>query len=178
MGKLRRKSIRLKNYNYSKIGTYYITICTNKKECIFGNISNGKMITNENGNIVGTFWKNLPKKYKNCKLDKFIIMPNHLHGLIIIESDNVGAIHELPLQKTQRRSMLLPKIIGYFKMNTAKKINQIRQSPGERVWQRNYFERIIRNNKELNKIKYYISKNPIKWEHDSENPNFLNINES
>jgi REP element-mobilizing transposase RayT len=95
-------------------------------------------------------------------------MPNHIHGIIFI----VGAIHELPLQQNefpqliQRRKMLLPKIIGRFKMNAAKQINQIRQTPGIPVWQCNYYEHIIRNDNELNKIREYIINNPLTWQTD------------
>ncbi|MCX7984388.1 MAG: hypothetical protein N3A63_05755, partial [Bacteroidetes bacterium] len=108
----------------------------------------------------------------NVTLDEFVIMPNHIHGVIIInENDIVGAIHELPLQDIkQRRLMTLPKIIGRFKMNVGKHINQLRNTPGIPVWQRNYYEHIIRNEKELNTIREYIINNPLQWEIDSENP--------
>ncbi len=104
-------------------------------------------------------------------------MPNHIHGIIIIT--NVGAIHELPLQNSpqqmpepikKRQLMTIPKIIGRFKMNTAKQINQLRNTPGLPLWQRNYYEYIIRNEIELNKIKEYLINNPLKWELDIENP--------
>ena len=104
-------------------------------------------------------------------MDEFIIMPNHIHGIIFI----VGAIHELPLQK-YRRKMLLPKVIGYFKMNTAKQFNQILNRTGQPFWQRNYYEHIIRNEKELNRIREYIQNNPLKWELDRENPISKNFN--
>ncbi|MCM8782689.1 MAG: transposase, partial [Candidatus Omnitrophica bacterium] len=87
-----------------------------------------------------------------------------------------GAIHELPLQNQyQRRKMLIPKIIGRFKMNSAKQINQLRHTPGIHVWQRNYYERMIRNEDELNKIREYIINNPLKWELDIENPQKIKI---
>ena len=107
-------------------------------------------------------------------------MPNHLHGIILItdveaihelplqESMNVGTIHELSLR--ERRNMLLPKVIGYFKMNSAKIINQKISSSGTSLWQRNYYEHIIRNESELDRIREYIVNNPIKWTLDYDNP--------
>ncbi len=107
--------------------------------------------------------------FPHTKIYEFVIMPNHVHGIIIIEwpDGDVGAIHELPLrelpQQIQRRKMLLPKIIGYFKMNSAKTINQNRNIQGWSVWQRNYYEHIIRNENELKRIRQYIINNPVNW---------------
>ena len=102
-------------------------------------------------------------------------MPNHIHGIILIidKDSTVGAIHELPLQngRKQRREMLLPKIIGYFKMNTAKQINKLLNRSGQKFWQRNYYEHIIRNKYSLEQIQEYVHYNPLKWELDRENPN-------
>ena len=96
-------------------------------------------------------WNGLLERYDNIELDKFVVMPNHIHGIIKI-IDHVGAIHELPLQNAnhtnkiiERRRMLIPKVVGYFKMNSSKQINTIRNSTGIPVWQRNYYEHIIRN---------------------------------
>ena len=128
---------------------------------MLGNVADEEMILNQFGNI---------------ELDKFAVMPNHVHGIIKI-IDNVGEIHELPLQKInhadqkiERRRMLIPKVVGYFKMNSAKQINTIRNTTGIPVWQRNYYEHIIRNENKLNKIREYIQNNPLKWHLDRDNP--------
>jgi len=123
---------------------------------------------NAAGNIVKTWWLKIPDKFKNTKLDVFVVMPNHFHGIIhIIPIHSVGAIHESPLQKPiLRRKMLLPKIIGYYKMNSAKQINHNRNVQGVSVWQRNYYEHIIRNENELWKIRKYIVTNPKNWKND------------
>ncbi|MBD2692812.1 transposase [Anabaena catenula] len=175
-----RRSLRLRGYNYSQAGAYFITICTNKRKCLFGNIFQNEVHLNELGNIVLNVWDSLPNKYSNIELDEFVIMPNHLHGIIIIT--DVEAIHELPLQESinvgkiqelslrERRNMLLPKVIGYFKMNSAKIINQKISSSGTSLWQRNYYEHIIRNESELDRIREYIVNNPIKWTLDYDNP--------
>ncbi|MBL7074123.1 transposase [candidate division KSB1 bacterium] len=174
-----RRSIRLKEYDYSQAGVYFITICTKNRECLFGRVVNGLMELSPFGVIAHQFWFEIPKHFDNVELDEFNAMPNHIHGIIEITSDNqiaynVGAIRELPLPKlpihVQRRKMLIPRIVGYYKMNTAKRINQMRNTPGIPVWQRNYYEHIIRNEDDLNKIRRYIINNPIKWESDRENP--------
>jgi len=182
-----RRSIRLQDYDYSSEGAYFVTICARHRECLFGEIQNEQMILNEYGKIVEQCWLDLPNHYHNIVLDAYIVMPNHFHGIIFITDnvDNVRAIHELPqhelpqhelpLQSSQqssqqRRKMLLPKIIGRFKMNAAKQINQIRNTPGIPVWQRNYYEHIIRNEESLNNIRNYIVNNPSKWYDVEYNP--------
>jgi REP element-mobilizing transposase RayT len=187
-----RRSIRLQGYDYSQNGAYYVTLCTQNRECLFGEIVNGEMILNEYGKMVEQCWNNLSNHYDNIELDAYVIMPNHFHGIILITDtvDNVGAIHELPLHELplhesplqlplhespiqspqQRRKMLLPKIVGRFKMNSAKQINQMRNTPGISVWQRNYYEHIIRNDKSLENIRNYIINNPSEWYYDDYNP--------
>ncbi|MDD4203125.1 MAG: hypothetical protein PHQ52_06630 [Candidatus Omnitrophica bacterium] len=159
-----RRSIRVKEFDYSQEGLYAVTICTQNKHHIFGEIDNGEMILNKYGKIAKKHWTSIPNRYPNVKLDKYIIMPNHVH-LIVEIKPLVGAIHELPLPQ-KRRNMLLPKLIGYYKMNSSKQINQIKKTPGYRLWQRNYYEHIIRNEKDLSYIRYYIDNNPSNWEKD------------
>ena len=173
-----RRSIRLKNYDYSQRGAYFITLCAKNRECLFGDIQNSTMILNEYGKIVEQCWMGLPDHYDNVKLDEYVIMPNHFHGIIWITDDArtddnnvVGAIHESPLHESplqiqQRRKMLLPKIIGRFKMNSAKQINIIRNAPCIPVWQRNYYEHIIRDDESFYRISEYIINNPEKWQED------------
>ena len=124
-----RHSIRLPNYDYGQDGVYYVTICTFNRECLFGDVVDGTMELNEFGEIVAECWNNIHGQFPNVELDQWVIMPNHVHGIIHI----VGAIHELPLQvigRKQRRNMLLPKMVGYFKMNAAKRINLLRDNSG------------------------------------------------
>ncbi len=147
-----------------------MTMCAYNRECLFGEIEDAKLCFNDFGRIAELFWQEIPPRYPDAKLDSFIIMPNHIHVVIIIEQNNVGAIHELPLHnkmpQRNRRNMLLTKIIGYFKMNTAKRINQLRHTYGVPVWQRNYYEHVIRGKNDLNRIREYISNNLAKWEED------------
>ena len=167
-----RRSIRLKEYDYSQSGAYFVTVCTNNRECLFGEIVDGEMVLNDAGRIVQTVWNSLPSRFPELELDTFVVMPNHIHSIIAIT--NVGAIHELPLPPNDpmyRRRMLIPKIIGYAKMNTAKRINQSRNTRVNPVWHRNYYEHVIRNENELNDVRQYIVDNPAKWDTDEENPN-------
>ncbi len=167
-----RRSIRLKEYDYSQAGGYFITICTHNWKNIFGKVVNGEMILNKYGKIVNEFWREIPIHFQNVEIDWFVVMPNHVRGIMIIsDRSEVGAIHELPLQniKNARRKMLLPKVIGYYKMNSTKQINIIKNTPGIPIWQRNYYEHIIRNEEKLYKIRQYIQNNPLKWHLDREN---------
>jgi REP element-mobilizing transposase RayT len=122
----RRKIIRLREFDYSSPGDYFVTICTYKKSYLLGGVIKEKMRLSHNGEIVQRYWEEIPNHCENVELDEFIIMPNHIHGIITL-TEPVGAIHESPLQMTQRqrRTMTLSKIIGRSKMRTAKEINLI-----------------------------------------------------
>jgi REP element-mobilizing transposase RayT len=165
-----RHTPRLKDYDYSSDGAYFMTLCTHNRECIFGHIIDGEMLPNEYGKIVRDEWHNLPNRYLNIGLDAIVVMPNHIHAIIVIH--DVGAIHELPLRNdmAHRRRMLIPTIIGYVKMKTAKRINQCRNTTGIHVWQRNYHEHVIRDEDDLYRVREYINNNPFQWDMDSENP--------
>ncbi len=134
-----------------------------------GNVINGEIKLSNVGEIVKQYWYDLPNHYANCKLDEFVIMPNHVHGIVIIDNDTVSipveAIHELPLQQQSRklrRKMTLSLIIGRFKMQTTKSFHKIKNI-SEQLWQRDYFESIIRNENKLNRIREYIINNPLNW---------------
>ena len=122
-------------------------------------------------------WNKINEKYRHVELDHFIVMPNHLHGIILINDNYYDMDHKgevtSPLHTSRQPSQLKPilgKIIAWFKYKSTKQINLKRQTPGIKLWQRNYYERIIRNEKELNSIIKYIAENPINWDSDSENP--------
>lgn len=140
-----------------------MTMCTYKQESLFEYDSYHP--------IIRETWDSLSDRYLHIHLDDFVIMPNHVHGILWIE--NVGAIHESP----KARRSHLSKVVGYFKMNTSKQINILRGLPGIPVWQRNYYEHIIRSDQELNRIREYIQNNPLKWELDRENPDKIDIDE-
>ena len=154
-----RRSTRLKGYNYSKAGKYYVTINCHGKEFIFGNIIAGKMQLNEFGTIAENEWKRTALLRKHIELGEFIIMPDHIHGVVII-TKNLSA----PLQKYfSSPSRTLGAIVRGYMSTVTSQINKIRNTPGEKVWQRGYHDHIIRNKWDLDRISRYIRKNPRNW---------------
>ncbi len=171
-----RRSSRLPGYDYSQAGMYFVTICTNQKECLFGEIIDGEMRLNECGEIVGKRWNEIPLHYPNVKLDECVIMPNHVHGIIALENSRlVGAQHAAPLQNINVAPGSLGAIVRSFKSAVTKRINEIGSMTGITIWQRNYHEHIIRDEKSLNQIREYIVNNPAQWEMDNENPNYTPV---
>lgn len=225
-----RRSIRLKGYDYSQAGAYFVTICTQNRAEIFGEIRNGEMALSEAGKMIDHWWNVLPSKFSNVILDAFVIMPDHMHGILVIDDEvNVGAdqrvcpnVQKIPDQcvcldtkygecvdfdmyqceqrgyfdvpqgehagspvrrefqgehigSPQRGSPVriegndgIPKMIQWFKtMTTNEYIRHVKTDGWERfdgkMWQRNYYERIIRNDEELWNVQEYIRKNPMKW---------------
>ena len=162
-----RRSLGLSDYDYSQSGAYFVRICIKNGENLLGNIKDNVMNSNQFSQVVKDIWHSLDNRYKEVILDEFVIMPNPIHGIIFIDNP-VEIIHELSLPK-ERRKMLLPKVVGYFKMNRAKLINQLRDTQGQSVWQKNYYEHIIRDEVSLTKVGEYIVNNPLKWHQDIEN---------
>lgn len=185
----RRRSIRLPLYDYAAPGWYFVTLCAQHRACLFGEVAGETVRLSTAGRIVQAAWDDLPSHYPRVVLDAFVVMPNHLHGIVGITEgeadpdsatrpDGVGAIHELPLlarDKTprhiQRRRMLLPMVVGRLKTTTAKEINRLCGTPGEKVWQRNYWERVLRDERELTLARDYIVTNPLRWHLDRLHPN-------
>ncbi len=168
-----RRSIRLKGYDYSLSGAYFITICTYKRECYLGEIRNNEIILNDFGGIVRDEWLKTETIRSEIKLDKFVVMPNHVHGIVIINNECcrgdrpiAPTTNERPIKPTGPNPKSIGSLIAGFKSIVTKRINQIRHTPGIPVWQRNYYEHIIRDETELNKIQKYIIYNPLNWESD------------
>jgi putative transposase len=151
-----RRSIRLKGYDYSTTGAYFITICTHEREQLFGDILDRTMVLNELGHIAQLHWQKLERHHATLILDRSVVMPNHLHGIMILDS-------------SIEASKSISEIIGSFKTFSARAINKIRKSKGVPVWQRNYYERIIRTEAELDYVRQYIVNNPINWQTDLNN---------
>ncbi len=167
--KYHRRSIRMRSYDYSNPGAYFVTICTWQKECMFGHIVDGEMRLNEFGAVLNECWNRLVNHYFHIELDECIIMPNHMHFIINIV-DTVGAGFKPAPTMTSRKRHGLPEIVRALKTFSSKQINVIRTTQGRPVWQRNYYERVIRNEKELFQIREYIQNNPRQWDLDKENP--------
>ncbi|HOV71833.1 MAG TPA: transposase [Dysgonamonadaceae bacterium] len=174
-----RRSIRLQGFDYSQAGFYFITLCTQNREYLFGEILNGEIRLNEFGKIAYQCWLEIPNHFPNVQLDECVIMPNHIHG--IIELKDIGNI-EIGVQnfepqrfepqrfEPQRNEYqhIIPRSIGSiirgFKIGVTKGLRQ--NTDIYVVWQRNYYECIIRNEVELNRIRQYIINNPKKWKTD------------
>jgi len=158
-----RKPTRLKEYDYSRNGYYYITMCTYNRGELFGNIKNDRVILNKYGKIVEKTWLEIPIHFPAVALDQYIIMPNHIHGII---NNPVGDGHARPINKNIKNNNL-SIIIGSFKSAVTKKINQLKDNSFK--WQRSFHDYIIRNDKSLNNIRKYIKKNPAIWGADENN---------
>ncbi|MEA5551501.1 transposase [Anabaena cylindrica UHCC 0172] len=160
-----RRSIRLRGYDYSQPGSYFVTICTQDHECFLGDLVNEDIKFMVRGVIAYQFWLQIPNHFPNVELDEFVVMPNHIHGIIVITDKFRGREQEGELKKPN-----LGQIIAYYKYQTTKIINQIDDTPGIRLWQRNYYERIIRNQNALYIAQQYILANPLRWPKDPHNP--------
>ena len=145
-----RRSIRLRQYDYSRNGAYFVTICVQGRRRLFGSINNGRMVRNAFGEIADRAWRHLQVTNPQIYLDAWVVMPDHLHGILVVH--NAGL-----------RRKTVGRLIGSFKTVSTKHINRIRKTPGQRVWQRNYYERVIRNHTELDAIRAYIIANPSRW---------------
>ena len=146
-----RHSIRLKNFDYSNNGYYYITICINNRLNLLGSIENGIVKLSSFGEVVQQEWTSLKSRYKNINLDEFIVMPNHLHGIIIIKYKSNNSIGDM---------------ISLFKARTSRRYNKVNNTTGNKLWQKNYHERIIRNEIDFMNKQHYIINNPVMWTRD------------
>ncbi len=172
----RRRSIRLANYDYSSPGLYFVTLCTQDKALLFSEMSNGQPLLNAAGQMAEFWWKRLPGKFPGLLLEEFVVMPNHLHGLLALtklpESGKPGRA-AAPLTKVQPPA--LSRVLQWFKtMTTNAYFRGVRQAgwPAVRgkLWQRNYYEHIVRSAEAGRRIAAYILENPQHWPVDIENP--------
>ncbi len=183
-----RRSIRLKGYDYTLPGAYFVTIVTHQRALLFDDPVLRR--------VAETMWQRIPRHFPHVTLDEWVVMPNHIHGILVITDDarrgeasqqtdfstdraaQDGALSEKnppsreasPLPPVGPSPGSLGAIVGNFKSVATRRINRIRHSPGTLVWQRNYYEHIIRNERELNAIRQYIRHNPARWAEDAENP--------
>ena len=162
-----RKLIRLKGFDYSSSNAYFVTICCKDFTEYFGFIKNQEMILSNSGIVVYNCWTELETTFNNISLDEFIVMPNHFHGIICIIGDPLSQKQDFSIEKTKgwilmkNPDLTLGKIIRHFKAKSAK---LIRESYNKKFkWQPRYFDRIVRNEREMNSIREYIASNPLKW---------------
>ncbi len=166
-----RRSIRLPGYDYGQAGVYFVTICAFQQATLFGEITDGAMALNELGKIVSAEWQHVSTVRRNVKLDQFVVMPNHIHGLVIIESCiNGDNSRNTTGNRTMRAGTLqsgsLGAIVGQFKLAVNRQARRLNLYPAHRIWQRNYHEHIVRDETSLNEIRRYILENPARWNDD------------
>jgi putative transposase len=194
-----RRTIRLKGYDYSQAGVYFVTICTQNRDCLFGDVTSGEMQKNSAGEMIQKVRNELPLKYSDVAIDEFIVMPNHIHGIIILlvgagpcacplspcairqpEGNRLNPEEGQPQGVAPPARLILPDVVHRFKSFTTSQyrmnvtLNNWPPFPGK-LWQRNYYEHIIRNENELNRIREYIINNPVQWPEDENNP--VNVNQ-
>jgi REP element-mobilizing transposase RayT len=179
-----RRSIRLRDYDYASAGAYFVTICTQGRECLFGGIDGETMVFNEAGHMVETVWRGLPDRFPGVDLDTFVVMPNHVHFIVFL----VGAVlappcssahapppEAVPLGKqgaassAPTKTPTLGSIVRAFKSISAIEVNRLLERQGQPLWQRNYYERVIRDDGELHGFREYIHYNPARWADDENN---------
>ena len=184
MEKYHRRSIRLKGYDYSQPGYYFKTVCTRERECLLGEVGDSKVFLNELGFLLEKTWRELPDRFPSILIDQFVLMPNHLHGIIRIkeqtQNEDVvksgGLMNQTPTAKLcsdewimmKNPGLTLGKIVRYYKARSALMVrNNMNISF---YWQHNYYEYIIRDEYELSRIRKYIDLNPVNWSLDEDNP--------
>jgi REP element-mobilizing transposase RayT len=171
-----RRSIRLKEYDYAQPGAYFVTIVAFRRNYLFGEIVDKEMQLNEFGSIADECWRAIPEHFPDVELGTYIVMPNHVHGIIVIHesrsSMGVRARHASPVQKPSNprgfKRGSIGAIVASFKSAVTRRIGRERKIMG--VWQRNYYEHIIRDEKEWDRIHRYIECNPSRWAEDDQNP--------
>jgi REP element-mobilizing transposase RayT len=158
----RRRALRLKGYDYAQAGAYFVTICVRDRTCLFGNVVGGEMRVNDFGRLLDAAWRALPHHYPHVDLDRFVVMPNHFHGIVVLRpvEDCRGEI-----RAGERHG--LPEIVRAFETFSARRINEFRGTHGVPVWQRNYYEHVIRDEADYRRIAEYVAENPRRWSEDS-----------
>ena len=177
-----RNTIRLHDFDYSQAGGYFVTICTHERKCLFGEIIRGNMVLNEFGKIAKTCWEEISRHFSFVEMDEFVVMPNHIHGIILLEP--------FPPKPAFRRDTAcrvptggeclgspavgsLSTIIRSYKSAVTKAVNEFRRTPSQRFWQGRFYEHVVRNDKDLDSIREYIVNNPLQWHLDEENPSLV-----
>ena len=175
-----RRSIRLRNYDYAQPGAYFVTVCTYQRECLLGDVVNGEMVLNEDGEIVRHTLEELPRKFPGIEVDMHVIMPNHLHGIILVGAQFIAPIpRPAPIPQTDmvgisgksgvmNHAPTLGIVVRAFKAISTHMIRT--GSNGTFAWQRNYYEHVLRGEGALARAREYIVLNPLRWHLDGENP--------
>ena len=173
VSELGRRSIRLRGFDYSRDGAYFVTICTRGRACLLADVVGGEMRLSEAGRVVQEVWEGLPLHYPHVQTDAWVIMPNHVHGIIVLSAFDTqvrACLNPAPTARANETRHGLPEIVRALKTFSARRINALRGAMGSPFWQRNYYEHVIRDDDSLNRIRQYIMDNPARWGEDPENP--------
>ena len=182
--------MRLKGYDYSRPGAFFVTICVQDRECVLGDVVGDRMELSDCGHVAHDLWEDIPVRFSTVTIRVFVVMPNHVHAVIVIHPDGYpvcrGAVSAPPrsgfrrrgvvstphdsVETTPSRGSTLGRVIAYYKYRTTKRINAIHGTPGARFWQRGYYDRIIRSEGEMAAICRYVIDNPRLWAVDDNNP--------
>src|SRR5271168_291460 len=175
-----RKTLRLKGYDYSHAGAYFVTICTANKKPLLGSIVDGHVTLSPAGEIVRAVWNALPSRFPRLLLDEFVIMPNHFHAVLAFVGEGLAppaaTIAKLappgsaPLAE-KSANCSIPDVIGAFKSISTIQVNRHLRTKGSALWQRSYHDHIVRTGEDMGNIQRYIFENPLLWSSDPENPN-------
>jgi len=162
-----RKTTRLIGHDYREPGAYFVTLCIEDRKCLLGSIVDGAMRRNRAGDLIQRIWAELPEHYRFLQVDEFIVMPNHIHAIVMLTTDDIGIRPD--------DAIGLPALIQRFKAFSTREYQRMAKaesgSPSDSaLWQRNYHDRVIRNEKELATVRTYIVNNPAQWHLDRENP--------
>ena len=182
----RRRSLRLKGYDYTHAGAYFVTICAQDQACLFGNVVDGCMCLNDAGHMLARLWNDIPARFVGVEVDAFVVMPNHVHGILVLPDAANGATtrgattrvaptNPVDVGATLVVAPALGEVVAAFKSATT--VHYIRGVKARawppfqlRLWQRNYYEHVVRDEKALDGIRRYIDENPARWAFDDENP--------
>jgi putative transposase len=167
-----REHVRLKGFDYRSNHAYFVTICTRDRECILGTVDVDVVRPTRRGLVVQDCWNNLRAHHPQIELDAFVVMPNHIHGIICIVGDDVAATPASPIPRRAKgpKSGSLSAIIGLYKSAVTRQVNRLRPGAGTGLWQPNFYEHVVRNDRALELIRDYILTNPARWHEDEHNP--------
>lgn len=174
----RRRSLRLPDYDYSQAGAYFITICTWNRACFFGEIAENTVRLNAWGLIVQEEWQRTGEVRPYVSLDEVIVMPNHFHAILVLTDLSNASASPHPVGASRRDARSTPRLVSgslgavvvQLKSLATKRIDHLRDTPGHSIWQRNYYEHVIRNEQSMNLIRECTQNNPARWTEDRENP--------
>jgi len=156
-----RRSLRLRGHDYRSAGTYFVTICAGNRVPIFGEVVRGRVHLSPAGRIAKRCWLEIPRCHPRIQLDAFVVMPDHIHGILTFADPPTTP--DRPRRFGDAVPGSLSTILGAYKAQVTKRINALRHTPDKKVWQRNYFEHIVRNTAALQRIRRYIITNPVRW---------------